>query len=253
MARKPHVAFHAGLESVPFPFTRTIPELGAYTHEKHVRWIYFSFPEAEMRPAYWYMLDTTAVIPGLVPRYVSPGHPAVLYEVLPGFGVEPAWVRNDTLLAWHVARARLMVNPNVVQALYTVGYIERTRMNLGAARGHLEHAARIEPGDVDVALLLGEVYLLLGDTDNARATYERLQSLDPGSVPARVGRGWAALMARQPALAAELWKPVAAQTRDRETLERMIDLFHSRGDVEAEAAARAALAGVLMAAPGKGR
>jgi hypothetical protein len=253
MARKPHIAFHADLESVPFPFTRTIPELGAYTREKHVRWIYFSFPEAEMRPAYWYMLDTTAVIPGLVPRYVSRGHPAVLYEVMPGFGVAPPWMSNDTLMAYHVARARLMVNPNLVQALYTLGYIERSRMNAGAARRYLERAARLEPSNLNVALLLGEAYLMLGDGESARMIYERVQQLEPGSVPAQVGRGWAALMTRHPDEAAALWRPVVTQTRDRETLESMIQLFRTRGDRVAEEQARAALARELVSPPGGAR
>ena len=46
-------------------------------------------PEAEMRPGFSYLLDTTAKVPGLLPRAVTAHWPAVLYEIGPGFGRDP--------------------------------------------------------------------------------------------------------------------------------------------------------------------
>jgi hypothetical protein len=42
--------------------------------------------------------------------------------------------------------------------------------------------------------------------------------------------------------AAARWRPVISMTRDLNTLERMIELYHALGDRSAEAEARAALA-----------
>src|SRR5207244_552392 len=44
IARKGHVAYHAGLRPVPFPFVRRLPELAAYARREHARWLYMSWP-----------------------------------------------------------------------------------------------------------------------------------------------------------------------------------------------------------------
>ena len=69
-------------------------------------------------------------------------------------------------------------------------------------------------------------------------------SLDPSSVDARVGLGWASLVGRNPAEAAARWRPFIRQVADPHTLERMAALFGALGDAAAAAEARAALAGV---------
>ena len=89
IARKPHVAFHAGVEAAPFPFADSLPDLARGVAREHARWLFVSWPEVETRPAFWHLLDTTGVVPGLTPRRVTRPHPAVLYEVGPGFGTVP--------------------------------------------------------------------------------------------------------------------------------------------------------------------
>lgn len=242
IARKPHIAYHAGVQSVPFPFTKTLPELADYARAERARWLFFSWPEAETRPAYFYLLDTTAVVPGLTIRNASGGHPAVLYEIGPDFGTVPAWVANDTLLALHTSRARLMVNPGDVRALYTLGFIERTRQRYDQARRYLERAARAKPDDFATALLLGEVHLLSNNGERAADAYRQALKLDPTSVAAQVGLGWTALLAQRPAEAARIWRGLITQTRDDATLHRMVELYRAVGDGVAEAEARAALA-----------
>ena len=242
IARKPHIAFHAGVEAVPFPFTKTLPELADYARARRARWLFFSWPEAQMRPDYFYLLDTSGVVPGLTVRNASSGHPAILYEIGPEFGTAPVWLANDTLAALHTSRARLLVDPRDVRALYTLGFIERTRGRYGEARLHLERAARLKPNDLATALLLGEVYLMSDDARRAADAYRQALSLDPTSVAAQVGLGWAALIAHRPADAARIWRGLIALTRDGATLQRMAELYHAMGDPAAETEARAALA-----------
>ena len=79
------------------PVRRHATRAGGLRPQQGARWLYFSWPEAETRPQFWYLLDTTAVVPGLTPRRVTARHPAVLYEIGPA-SAAPAWFANDTLL-----------------------------------------------------------------------------------------------------------------------------------------------------------
>ena len=194
-----------------------------------------------MRPDYFFLLDTSGVVPGLTVRSVSRGHPAILYEIGPAFGTPPAWLANDTLLALHTSRARLLVNPRDLRALYTMGFIERSRGRLDEAHQFLERAARVRSDDLPTALLLGEVYLISNEAARATDAYRQALNLDPGSVPALVGLGWAALAAQRPEDAARTWRGVIGLTRDGATLRRMAELYQALGDAAAAAEARAAL------------
>jgi tetratricopeptide (TPR) repeat protein len=244
IARKAHVAFHAGVEPVPFPFVGTLPELAEYARERHARWLYFSWPEGQTRPEFWYLLDTTAVVPGLTPRRVTAPHPGVLYEIGPGFGRAPAWAGNDTLTALHAARGQLAVDPSDPLALRTLGSVELARGRLAEARADYERAALRLPRDAALQLALGKVCVRLGDFAAGAAAFERAEALDPADADARIGRGWAVLLAGRPQEAAALWRPVVARTRDSDTLRRMIELYQALGDRESEARARAVLAQV---------
>jgi tetratricopeptide (TPR) repeat protein len=244
IARKPHVAFHSGVEPVPFPFVGTLPGLADYARSQGARWLYFSWPEGETRPEFWYLLDSTAVVPGLTPRRVTTPHPAVLYEIGPAFGQAPAWAANDTLSALHATRGRLAVDPSDPLALRSLGSIELTRGRLAEARIAYERAARRLPRDVALQLAIGKVCVRLGDFAAGAAAFERAEALDPSNVDARIGRGWALLFARRPQEAAAAWRPVVALTRDSDTLRSMIELYQALGDRETEARARATLAQV---------
>jgi len=242
IARKPHIGFHGRAQALAFPFTTTLPELAAYARTHRARWLFFSWPEAELRPAYWYLLDTAAVVPGLTVRRSTPDRPAVLYEIGPEFGTVPAWFENDTTRAWHMARARLRVNPADVNSMLTLALIDFDRGRFAASRARLERLVARAPGKLQAWLLLGEVSLHLEDGPRAATAYERAEAIDPRNVEARVGRGWASLVSRRPREAASLWRPVVSSARDPATLERMIDLYRAVGDPAAEAEARAALA-----------
>jgi hypothetical protein len=86
------------------------------------------------------------------------------------------------------------------------------------------------------------VALLQRDAAGAAAAFGRAEQLEPTSAEARIGRGWAALLAGREDEAAALWRPVAGVARERLTLERMVALYRARGDRAGEAAAAAQLA-----------
>jgi hypothetical protein len=244
IARKPHIGYLAGLESVAFPFADSLSQLADYARGRGARWLFFGYPEAEARPTFRYLLDSSATVPGLAARRVTGPRPAVLYEIGADFGRRPAWFDNDTLVALHDARAAVLSAPRDVPALRRAGTIELGRGELAAAREHLERAADLSPQDADLLLPLGETLLRLGDLRLAAVAYARAEQLAPGNVQARVGRGWVSLLAGRPQEAAELWRPVIRATGSAATLERMVALYRSLGDLAAAADAEAALARV---------
>ena len=241
IARKPHVAYHAGLVAVAFPFTDSLEALARYARREHARWLYYSFGEARMRPGLRYLLDPGAAVPGLTVRRVSSGRPAVLFEIGPDFGARPAWESNDTLVALHDARALALIAPGDAAAQRRAGMIELDLRDLAAARDHLERAADLAPNDADILLPLGETLMRLGELPLAALAYARAEQASPGSVPARLGRGWVSLLAGREREAAELWRPVIGAARNRPTLERMLALYRSLGDRAAAAEVEAAL------------
>lgn len=242
IARKPHIAFHGHAEALPFPFVRSLGELADYAREHRARWLYFSWPEAETRPAFYHLLDTTGVVPGLTPRRTTAPHPAVLYEIGDDFGRDPAWFANDTLRTLHDTRGRVMVDGNNAALYYKLGALAWSMGRNADAREPLEIASRLDPGNASVFLLLGGVLLDLGDIARAEAALKRADALAPGDPTARVGLGWAAVHDGRMSDAAALWRPLTTVTRDRATLERMVEVFAGVGDRGAEAEARAALA-----------
>ena len=239
IARKGHVAFYAGVRSAPFPFVDSLPALAAYARAQGARWLYFSWPEAETRPDFWYLLDTSAVVPGLTARCFTTRHAAVLYEIGPAFGQAPAWADNDTLMMLHLARGRSLVYRN---ELIQYGRLAITVGRLAEGRQAYEDAAVLQPRNALLQVALGNVCVRLGDFAAGATAYERAERLDPSNPDPRIGHGWASLLAGRPQEAAELWRPVVALTRDSGTLRRMIELYQTLGDRAAEAEARATLA-----------
>lgn len=230
MARKPHFAWHAGLSPVAFPYVDSLSQLAAVAREGRVRWLYFSWPEAEMRPDFSYLLDTSAVVPGLTVRAVSRRWPAVLYEIGPEFGRDPDWLADDRRRAVHRARAQVSISDIDWMARLVVASDERERGRFEEAQKLLDEAAKLAPNHPDVLLALGDNLLRTDRPAEAAATFDRLESLAPGDPRTRLGRGWAAALQRQDADAAALWRPVVSYAGDAATLQRMHELFSAAGD-----------------------
>ena len=137
--------------------------------------------------------------------------------------------------------AAALITPADIPALRTAGAIELQLGELAAARAHLERAADLAPDDPDILLPLGETLLRMGDLRLAATAYARAEQVSPGNVQARIGRGWASLLAGREQEAAGLWRPVIAATRNGPTLMRMLDLYRRLGDQAAVAEVEAVL------------
>lgn len=246
MARKPNFAWHAGLSPVAFPFVDSLSQLAAAARRGHVRWLYFSWPEAEMRPDFSYLLDTTSHVPGLTPRAVTEHWPAVLYEIGPGFGRDPAWLTDVREHAVHRARAQVAISNVDWMARLVLATDEQAKGRFEEAQRLLDQAARIAPREPDVLLALGDNLLRTDRPAEAAETFDRLESLRPGDPRTRIGRGWAAALQHQDADAMALWAPVVSFASDAATLRRMHQLFVAAGDrgSAAEAAARMRALGI---------
>lgn len=238
IARKSHIAYHGGVEPLAFPFADSLETLARFTRQHHVRWIYFSWPEAETRPGLWYLLDTTAVVPGLTPRVVTKPHPAVLYEVGEEFGIRPQWLDNDTLMIYHKLRAQLMVDGGNPTYLYNYAVIARSVGKLDEARGALERLLTRRPADADALALLGDILLVQNDPARAGRVFDRLLAVDPTNPLGGLGRGWALMLQGRDADAARAWRPLIGVATDYGTLARMVELYMSLGDRTSEVAAR---------------
>jgi len=79
MARKPHFAWYAGMTPLTLPLADTLATWGDAAKRTGARWLYFSWPEAEMRPRFEWLLDSTSRAPGLTVRAATTHWPAVVY------------------------------------------------------------------------------------------------------------------------------------------------------------------------------
>ncbi|MEO5616936.1 MAG: tetratricopeptide repeat protein, partial [Candidatus Eisenbacteria bacterium] len=242
IARKPHVAFHAGVEPAPFPFADTLPGLADDARKLGARWLFFSWPEAETRPAFWHLLDTAGVVPGLTVRRVTRPHPAVLYEIGPEFGRTPDWFANDTLRAWHQMRARTLVDAHNAALFAGRGALERALGRHAEARTSLQRALAIDPNHLDALIELGAIGYQTGDMNLSVEALERASRLHPESALARIGLGWAYLQVGREREAAMVWRPAVTSTTDPATLRRMREVFQSTGDSQSAAEAAAGMA-----------
>jgi hypothetical protein len=242
LARKPHFAWYAGMTPLTLPLADTLADWGAAARKTQARWLYFSWPEAEMRPRFEWLLDSTSTAPGLTVRAATTHWPSVVYEIGPGFGENPAWTQNDTLMALHRARARVLVNDRNVQARVFLAMHEFAAGNHDAAQVYIDQLLALSPRDVDVLMLAAENRLQLQDPDGALPYYDRADQVRPGSAEVRIGRGWVAAMKGDDPTAAQYWGAVAGASQDPITLRRMMLTFMRVGDRAHFDEAKAALA-----------
>jgi tetratricopeptide (TPR) repeat protein len=240
ISRKMHLWYYSGLDPVAFPRVPTLAALAAYARDTRARYIYFSWYEAELRPEFWYLLDTSAVVPGLTPVHVTEHGPSVTYAIGPDFGRDPAWFAQDTLRRVHVARAQVRVlnERDAAEAHVILGLEARRQGDAHAALAHFAAAARGNPQLAPAWAWAGDALLALGRFPEARECYERARAIDPVNLDAAVGVGWVQLRTGQTAFAAETWRRVVDRVSDPITLRAMASVFAQAGD---RAAADAAL------------
>ena len=93
------------------------------------------------------------------------------------------------------------------------------------ARWAYERAAPLQPRNAPLRVALGMVCVRLGDLPAGLAAFREAGTLDPANADARIGQGWALLLAGRPREAAAAWRPVIGVVRDPDTLRRMTALF----------------------------
>jgi hypothetical protein len=242
ISRKAHIAYYGDCEPIGFPFADSLSDLARYARDAHARWLYMSWPEAETRPRFYFLLDTASVVPGLTVRYASPWRPAVLYEIGPGFGATPAWLPNDTLRGWHTLRGRARIDGTNPQLFTELGIFAYWAGRIPEARDALQQALALDPNRFEAASYLGRALVALGDYEGACGAYGRALELKRGDADSRVGYGLASFLAGRDREAAAAWRPVIALTIEPRILRAMAQLYDSLGDTGAAQAARAQLA-----------
>ena len=244
LSRKMHLWYYSGARPVAFPRVARLAALADACRGNGAQYLYFSWYEAELRPEFWYLLDSTATVPGLTRIPFPTPHPALLYAIGPDFGRDPAWLASDSVRSLHVARAQVRVlnEHDAWGAHFTLGEEARARGDRAAALAHYLAAARGNPGLALAWQRAGDELLGLGRYDEAREAYERVRRLVPGDVASQIGIGWTQLRMGRPDLAAKTWWPLVGKTRDEATLRAMAEVFERVGDVESLEGARRALA-----------
>ncbi len=241
MARKPHFAWYAGLKPLTLPLADSLSQWGDGARRSGARWLYFSWPEAEMRARFEWLLDSTSSTPGLTVRAATAHWPAIVYEIGPAFGTEPAWVGNDTLVALHRARARVLINEHDRESRTFLAMHEIAQGHQAAAQTYIDELLVLDPRDPDMLLIAAENRLQLMDPEGALIYYDRADAVRPGTAEVRIGRGWVAAMKGDAVTAAQYWGPVVQASRDSNTLRRMLLTFGHLGDQAHAEAVRAAL------------
>src|SRR6185503_7890511 len=84
VARKPHVAYFAGMQHVPMSLTSSVPELVRRAHAAGARYLFYSPIEQTMRPECALLGDSGLVLPGLrqiAYRELAPHHFYAIYRI----------------------------------------------------------------------------------------------------------------------------------------------------------------------------
>jgi tetratricopeptide (TPR) repeat protein len=244
VARKGALAFYGDKRAIAFPRLSSIAELAAHAKANHAGFLYYSWYEGMLRPEFWYLLDTTAAVPGLTRLASVLQPPAVLYRIDEGFGSDPAWTGDSTQRFVHLARGqvRALDDRDAWDAHAFLGAEARRAGRWQEALDHFEAMIRGRPTDTRGWVFAGDARVALGQLGPARADYDRALSINPGSVGARLGIGRTLYSAGRWDQAASAWRPVIAGAAEARTLEAMIDAFTRSGDPAAAARAREALA-----------
>lgn len=242
LARKPHLAFYAGATHVPFPVLATLPELAAFCRTNRIAYVYFSVPEAEMRPELSFLLDRDADVPGLEPvRFDSP-RPARLYKVGAGLGTRPDWFGNDSLRTLRVSRALEDIGTPRWRVALVCGLYAMSEQDAAAAARHFEALIEARPDFAQGHFLAAQSWRALGRLEPAIDRYRHALALEPDRAEAWEGLGWSLLAAGDVPGAAGAWRPIVSRVSDPGTLGRMLWVFERSGDAPSAEIARAALA-----------
>jgi hypothetical protein len=237
LARKAAVPHFSGARYVPFPKVRDLAQLARAARDARATHVYFSWYEGELRPEFWYLLDSTSHVPGLRPVFTTAHNPSILYEIAPGFGAAPAWDADTTERRIHELRGcvRVLGEAESYDAQRRLGIHAAHRMDWGPALDHFGAMTRGRPSRSEGWTLGGYALLGRGQPDQARAWFARALALDAGDALARAGLGLADWrLGRAEAAAAEL-RPEIARVRDAAVLRGLAAWYGAHADPGAAA------------------
>jgi tetratricopeptide (TPR) repeat protein len=182
MARKGHVGYYSGRPVAPFPRVQSPGELAAYCREHGVRWIYYSWYEALLRPELMYLLDTTATVPGLTLVHSAEQRPCRVFRVDPGFGEAPAWWDDVTQRGIHIARGAVQVleETRSWEHHLLLAYDAASREDAWSMLEHADAALRGRPGEAHAWALRGAALQAQSRAFEAIDAYRTALRLQPG-------------------------------------------------------------------------
>jgi tetratricopeptide (TPR) repeat protein len=239
---------------VPMPRVATLGELGASARASHADFLYYSWYEAELRPEFAYLLDTTSHVPGLEVVHATERKPGVLYHIGPGFGTEPAWSADDYERNLHLSRALVDVLPESLvwshRTVLAVDALERNRPDVALALAN--DALKVREAQPLAWEVKAQALERTGRLDDAIAAYRQAVALAPDDIETQVWLGWALARRGDAAGAAAVWRPTVSRTDNLDALRAMEPVFAKLGDRETAAAVRRAIGRLEAGAPRAG-
>lgn len=178
LARKPHVAYFAGMRYLALPYRESLATFLADARRAEADYLFVSGIETGLHPQLSMLADPGVALPGLTPlahRVLRPGRYFALYRVEPG---EPApqAVEESVLVA-----IRRFVARRPGEA-WPQAYLGGHLVAMGRFREALPplaDAARLDPRDALVPRFQALAHLELGETGPAAAACERALALAP--------------------------------------------------------------------------
>lgn len=178
MARKPHVAWFAGMEYVPIPYTETFTDFLAEADKAGTDYLFISPIEVDQYQQLSVLADAGVSLPGLVPlaRREQGDHSFALYHRVPTDA--PVATVEDSLLA--AIRRFAERRPGLAFAQTYLGGHLVTMGRYREALAPLAEAERLDPDDPLVARFQAIAHNGLGESDAAAAACERALRRIPG-------------------------------------------------------------------------
>jgi tetratricopeptide (TPR) repeat protein len=172
MARKAHFPFSVGGRMVPFPDCHELGELGAAARESGAQFLFFSWPEAGLRPQFEFLMVAEFAPPGLTLAGRSADGLALLYEIDERLGqVVPEWYPEGR--AWRNAEGRTRWRSQDLAALLAAAAGRMGEGYLDQADTLLRLARSVAPQDGDVQVGIGQLHSLRNQPQQAREIIEQ--------------------------------------------------------------------------------
>ncbi|MBI1797969.1 MAG: glycosyltransferase family 39 protein [Candidatus Eisenbacteria bacterium] len=176
LARKPHVAWFAGMDYVAVPYADAFTDFLDAVHATRARYLFVSPIEMRLQPQLSVLEDPDVHVPGLEPiawRGDDPRHGFAIYRLVPSTATA-AVVDESLLVAIRRFAARRPGEP--WPATYLGGQLV-TMGRFREALAPLAEAARLSPGDALVARFQAIASFETGDLETAGAAAERALQL----------------------------------------------------------------------------